>query len=141
MFRSTAVTRRVSAFSLYMKDLARQGKLSGTTNTAREASKTYQKLTNAQHAALQKRADKMTYPALDAYNRFQKEYAHRFTHLNNKERQRKVAALWAELKEKGTVRIPRAPKSAAKKIKKTAKEAKAVRKVRKVRKVKKAAKK
>lgn len=127
MFRCSLLARRVSAFSIYMKDIGRQGKLVGVRNSAKVVSKSYHKLSPAAKAALQKRAEKMSYPALDAYNRFQKEYAHRFTHLSNKQRQRKVAALWAELKEKGTVRIPKAPskapsKPARKKVKSIAKK-------------------
>lgn len=112
MLRFTRPQLRVSAFSLYLKDLSRQGKLAGHKNPQKAASQMYRKLSPVEKEALNKRAARMNYPALDAYNRFQKEYAHRFTYLPNKQRQRKVAALWAELKEKGTVRIPRAPKKA-----------------------------
>ncbi|CCW60286.1 unnamed protein product [Phytomonas sp. EM1] len=110
MLHRSLSLRRVSPFSVYMRDLARQNKLVGTNNAPKIASAGYRKLSAEEKAELVKRARSLSYPALDAYNRFQKEYSHRFLHLSNKERQRKVAQLWAELKEKGTVRIPKAPK-------------------------------
>lgn len=119
MMRYSLTLRRVSAFSLFVKDVSRKGKLNGAPNPQRTASALYKKLTPAQKKALERRAQRVSYPALDAYNRFQKEYAHRFVHLTNKQRQQKVAALWAELKEKGTIKLP---SPAPKKIKAAAKK-------------------
>lgn len=123
MFRLSCHRLRVSPFSIYMRDLGRQGKLAGVKKPATVASASYKKLSPSEQKALQKRASQVSYPALDAYNRFQKEFSHRFVHLSNRQRQRKVSALWAELKEKGTVRIPQVPKkgSASKKVKAAAK--------------------
>ncbi|CCW68445.1 unnamed protein product [Phytomonas sp. Hart1] len=111
MLRRSLGLCRVSTFSIYMSDLARQNKLVGTINAAKIASAAYKKLSAKEKAELTKRAQGLSYPSLDAYNRFQKEYACRFLHLPNKERQQKVAKLWSELKQKGTVRIPKAPKA------------------------------
>nr|Q8IS98.1 RecName: Full=kinetoplast-associated protein 3; AltName: Full=Histone H1-like protein p17; Flags: Precursor [Crithidia fasciculata]AAN46297.1 H1 histone-like kinetoplast DNA-binding protein [Crithidia fasciculata]prf//2206467B histone H1-like protein [Crithidia fasciculata] len=127
MLRRSPTLLRVSPFSLYMKDLAKNGTLQNDRNPAKTASRLYRKLSEPEKMALQKRAARVSYPALDAYNRFQKEYAHRFLHLSNKKRQREVSKLWAELKKNGTVKVPKAPKaakSASSKVKTAAKTAK-----------------
>lgn len=125
MMRRCQTFLRVSAFSLYVKDLAKTGKLKGSKKPMTTSGKLYRQLSSPEKKALEKRAQRISYPALDAYNRFQKEYAHRFLHLPNKRRQREVAKLWAELKNNGTVRVPKSAKSkvtkAAKKAKKTKK--------------------
>lgn len=153
MMRRSQTFLRVSAFSLYMKDLAKTGTLKGDRHPTKTSGKLYRQLSSPEKKQLERRAMRVSYPALDAYNRFQKEYAHRFLHLSNKQRQREVAKLWAELKKNGTVKVPKSAKSASGKVKQAAKatkktkkagkmkkarKMKTVRKMKKVRKVKKA---
>ncbi|KPI84595.1 kinetoplast-associated protein 3 [Leptomonas seymouri] len=117
-----------------MKQLSKSGTLKGDRSPAKTAAKLYRQLSTPEKKVLEKRAQRVSYPALDAYNRFQKEYAHRFVHLSNKNRQREVAKLWAELKKNGTVKIPKSaktPKSANHKIKKAAGKVTKAKKVKK----------
>ncbi|KAG5496440.1 hypothetical protein JKF63_02742 [Porcisia hertigi] len=117
MLRRSLTLHRASAFSLFQKHLGETGILKGLKNPNQKSAKMYRQLSTPERKIFEQRARRVTYPALDAYNRFQKEYAHRFLHLPMKQRQRKVAQLWAELKKQGTVRVP---KSARRTIKKTA---------------------
>lgn len=119
MLRRSFTLRRVSPFSLFQKHLGETGVLKGMKNPAKKSAQLYHKLSTPERKIFEARARGVTYPALDAYNRFQKEYASRFLHLPMKQRQRKVAQLWAELKKSGTVKIP---KNAKRKIKKVVKK-------------------
>ncbi|AYU81944.1 kinetoplast-associated protein 3 [Leishmania donovani] len=121
MLRRSFTLRRASPFSLFQKHLGETGVLKGVKNPTRKSAQMYSKLSTPERKMFEERARRVTYPALDAYNRFQKEYAPRFLHLPMKQRQRKVAQLWAELKKNGTVKIP---KSAKRKIRKVAKKTK-----------------
>ncbi|CAG9580528.1 putative kinetoplast DNA-associated protein [Leishmania major strain Friedlin] len=121
MLRRSFTLRRVSPFSLFQKHLGETGVLKGIKNPAKKSAQMYSKLSTPERKMFEERARRVTYPALDAYNRFQKEYAPRFLHLPMKQRQRKVAQLWAELKKNGTVKIP---KNAKRKIRKVAKKTK-----------------
>ncbi|KPA85027.1 putative mitochondrial Kinetoplast DNA-associated protein [Leptomonas pyrrhocoris] len=134
MMRRSQTLLRVSAFSLYMQDLGKTGTLKGDRKATKTSAKLYRQLSTPEKTALAKRAKRISYPALDAYNRFQKEYAHRFLHLSNRKRQREVANLWAELKKNGTVKVPKSPKSASSKVKKAAKEVEKPKKVLKAKK-------
>jgi hypothetical protein len=124
MMRRCQVCLRVSTFSLYMKDLSKTGTLKGGGNPTKTAAKLYRSLSTPEKKALEKRAQRVSYPALDAYNRFQKKYAHRFLNMSNKQRQREVAKLWEELKVNGTMKAPRSAKSAHSKVKKASKKIK-----------------
>ncbi|KAG5495695.1 hypothetical protein GH5_03360 [Leishmania sp. Ghana 2012 LV757] len=116
MLRRCLALRRVSPFSIFQKHLGETRVLKGIKNPTRKSAKMYRQLSTPERKIFEERARRVSYPALDAYNRFQKEYAPRFVHLPMKQRQRKVAQLWAELKENGTVKIPRGATSKVKKV-------------------------
>ncbi|KAG5470371.1 hypothetical protein LSCM4_03067 [Leishmania orientalis] len=126
MLRRCLALRRVSPFSIFQKHLGETRVLKGIKNPTRKSAQMYRQLSTPERKIFEERARRVSYPALDAYNRFQKEYAPRFMHLPMKQRQRKVAQLWAGLKENGTVKIP---KGATSKVKKVAKKMKAKRSV------------
>lgn len=121
MLRCSATLRCVSAFSVYLKHLGDSGVLKGVRNPTKRSSKMYRQLSSPERKIYEQRARRLSYPALDAYNRFQKEMAPRFIHLSNKQRQRKVAQLWTDLKTKGSVSLPKIPKAASRKLAKAAK--------------------
>ncbi|KEG15589.1 kinetoplast DNA-associated protein [Trypanosoma grayi] len=104
MLRRTTTTLRVSPYSLFLKDLAKTKELSGMPlqEGAKVASRMYRGLRPEELQALQKRASKARYPALDAFNRFQRQQAFRFTHLNNIQRQRIIARMWHDMQKKQT---------------------------------------
>ncbi|KAG5470786.1 hypothetical protein LSCM1_02036 [Leishmania martiniquensis] len=107
MLRHCFTLRRVSPFSVFQKHLGETGLLKGVKNPAKKSAKMYRQLSSPERKIFEERARRLTYPALDAFNRFQREYAPRFAHLSMKQRQRKVARLWAELKKSGTVKVPK----------------------------------
>ncbi|CAJ1034588.1 hypothetical protein Q4I30_006867 [Leishmania utingensis] len=119
MLRRSFTLRRVSPFSLFQKHLGKTGVLKGLKHPLKKSSELYRRLSTPERKMFEERARRVTYPALDAYNRFQKQYASRFVHLPMKQRQRKVAQVWAELKMSGKLKIP---KVAARKIKAAAKK-------------------
>ncbi|KAK7198484.1 kinetoplast-associated protein 3 [Novymonas esmeraldas] len=125
MFRRSVALHRVSPFSLYQKHLGKSGVLKGLANPNLKSSRMYHQLTSPEKRILEKRALRLSYPALDAYNRLQKQCAHQFQHLPLKQRQRKVAQLWAELKEKkNAAKLRKTPTAAKRKIATAAKTAK-----------------
>ncbi|KAH9578738.1 hypothetical protein LSM04_003687 [Trypanosoma melophagium] len=141
MFQRTLTVFRVSPFSLFLKDLGKKNHLVGlhAKDGIKVASRMYKSLTPVQMKTLKARAAKVRYPALDAFNRFQRQHAFRFTHLSNLQRQRVIGKMWRELKEarkgkgKGKGRRTATPKtlknkkkSSTRKVKKTAAKRKAL---------------
>ncbi|CBH18724.1 kinetoplast-associated protein 3, putative [Trypanosoma equiperdum] len=95
LFRTVKLLR-VSPFSVFMKDLKKTGELRNMSlaNGARVASRMYRNLTPSQMRSLQERASKITYPALKAFNDFQRRECRNLTHMTNAERQRVVGEMW-----------------------------------------------
>ncbi|ORC87468.1 putative kinetoplast DNA-associated protein [Trypanosoma theileri] len=132
MFQRTLAVLRVSPFSVFLKDLGKKNHLAGlhAKDGIKVASRMYKSLTPVQMKALKARAAKIRYPALDAFNRFQRQHAYRFTHLSNLQRQRVIGKMWRELRAKQgkpskgkgrkTVKPKKVKKSSAKAAKKTA---------------------
>ncbi|KAG8342235.1 hypothetical protein ERJ75_001654400 [Trypanosoma vivax] len=101
MFSRTIAWLRISPYSLFLKDLKKTNELAGMTlkDSTRVASRMYRSLRPAQLRALKMRASKYSYPALDAFNRLQRENAYRLTHLKNAQRQRVIGDMWRTIQE------------------------------------------
>nr|CCD17084.1 unnamed protein product [Trypanosoma congolense IL3000] len=107
MLSRTINLLRVSPFSLFMKDLKKKRELTGMTlaQGVRVASRMYRALRPAQRRALQSRANQLTYPALEAFNAFQRRESRHLIHLKNAQRQRIIGEMWRKSEQRKNLEL------------------------------------